>query len=433
MSTFTYDPPRKNCTTIIFDLDETLINTQWFANGERMSMPTKKTKHKWTSFAGAVLVPQRYPRHTSCFLDTTNTGLIHTRPYVFDLLNFCFEHFNVAFWSTATKGYVRNIVLRLLYAMQRQPSEAMFVWASTREPSAESASFVDVFSGKRINKSTRQHPTHDSAKELGYVFDRFPDLSKEHTFLVDNLPTHMVLNNPEHVVYLPPFSYLNADDTILRKVLGMMKTALRTPLAAKKREQKEKKDAKKKKEKREKEEKEKQKKEQKGQKAQKAPKSGKPIANETTTTTTTEEEAAAEEDPRFQPLLLKASALRPIAFHSPTNDGVVYPGGYVGDFRNVAYAHPSGDSWTTNQAVVIPYNGKYMRGTIKKLFPTSHKAAVRLTLKKDNFVFTPAAANTKRKRKPKAETVRVTTALVPYGDLVATDVGTNIAFAYGLY
>ena len=72
-----------NKINIIFDVDETLIHTVY----DDWITINKETKHI-----------------------ITNNRLTLIRDYCSDLLDFCFKHFNVGFWSTGTPKHILPII-----------------------------------------------------------------------------------------------------------------------------------------------------------------------------------------------------------------------------------------------------------------------------------------------------------------------------------
>lgn len=235
MPRFQYNKPKVNHTTLIFDLDHTLVHNQNLHQPQAVEFPSAKQKHKWTfksdldTHTASMVERCRFPLHSSYFALhlSKHNYIIHLRPDVLSFLTFCFEHFNVAFWSAGGYKYVKAIVLHLLHTLQKQPSDILFAWARTEiDCSTSKPKFVDVFT----NTSIQHKPTHMNTtgyyKDMQLVFDKFPSLSRQHTILVDNLPTHNTANIDNCCLILPPFTYLNVHDNILHKLLVRMQSLL---------------------------------------------------------------------------------------------------------------------------------------------------------------------------------------------------------------
>lgn len=74
------------------------------------------------------------------------------------------------------------------------------------------------------------HLRPDALSFLTFCFEHFnvafPSLSRQHTILVDNLPTHSTANIDNCCLILPPFTYLNVHDNILHKLLVRVQSLL---------------------------------------------------------------------------------------------------------------------------------------------------------------------------------------------------------------
>ena len=198
-------------------------------------MPHAKNKFQWEHpMQRRPSSMLRFPQHTECFFDYQHNklypGIIHIRPYLKPFLRYCFQQCNVAFWSTGNADYVRNIVLHLLYIVDKQPHDIIFAWGRTSRSGhghKDSTHFIDCLTGELISQEGLTHHlrSEQNHKHLDYVFSKFPKLIKDTVLLVDNLPSHSTLNKPENVLYLPPYTYMNAHDTILQSLQSKTKTS----------------------------------------------------------------------------------------------------------------------------------------------------------------------------------------------------------------
>lgn len=237
-----YKPIERGRTTVVFDLDHTLMD----ANGLGMHTYDGEVDNKYTA------KPQTYPTHSLLsdvlvFKVINHDGKtkkrgsarnakqenvvvsvlnIHFRPYVVDLLKYCLEHFNVAFWSSASTHYVRKVVQRLTRLCGKTEEDICFAWGRDvyRRPR-----FADAFTGALIKERPSEKENTDFRKSMYQVWDTYPSVDRNHLILFDNLPSHMVANERENHVYVPPFSYLNANDTILRKLLDIIRKKMFGP------------------------------------------------------------------------------------------------------------------------------------------------------------------------------------------------------------
>lgn len=354
----TKSPPR---ATVVFDLDETLINAQHLPS----PCPPLNAKHEWSKWRNDITALQRFPPHSQAFVvsyppegtyKTTETLIVHYRPDVIPLLRWCFAHCYVAFWSTGTERYVRDIVMRLLYDCGQQPKDVLFAWARTPADASvyaiDKIKFVDVFTNAPVRPPRHAMRHASSHKDIAYIFERFPQLSREHVVLVDNLPSHMVGNSPANVLWCPPFTYLNAHDTVLTKMLDALKAIAKT------------------------------------QQPRATPKPATRKAGRKVTANTTAPSKAtggrvvasvpdddssdlSEDNPTpTTSVCFSANDLRDVVSSwSPTNDNVQYVDGYVNHVNSKVYQIDS-TQLKRHQRVVVPYRERYTCGTIVK---TDHR------------------------------------------------------------
>ena len=105
---FTYSPLKPKASVLIFDLDETLLDSSNLYNDTIVTMPTKKNNYVFTKKElEETLYVQRFPTHSIAFLNDTKDRLIYLRPHLLEFLTFCFDHFNVAFWSNGEHTHVK--------------------------------------------------------------------------------------------------------------------------------------------------------------------------------------------------------------------------------------------------------------------------------------------------------------------------------------
>ena len=157
---FAYRPPDPKRATLLFDLDHTLVEVQSQARRGCVTMPTAATGYKFSRFTTPAPTFDRFPAHGlySTIPDlqdaTRAQSIVHYRPHIVPFLHFCFEHFNVGFWSTAAAVNVHHIALNLLRLVDRQPADLMCAWArrnirGSSNPVPEVVKFIDALTVKR--------------------------------------------------------------------------------------------------------------------------------------------------------------------------------------------------------------------------------------------------------------------------------------------
>ena len=348
-------------TTLLFDLDETLVSTQWL-----YPHVTHENDYRTEMV--------RFPEHSRGFISDSN--IVHYRPGVIPFLKRCLAHCHVAFWSTGGKIYVERIVRRLMHDCREPVSSLLFVWARSNAPRAASSSsfdsqttpplnrrvvvhpanaprevdrirFVDVFTGEYITRKTSVHPpntpfrTSDSHKDLQLVFERFPKLSRNHVVLLDNLPNHSVGNDPANVAWIPPFSYLNIHDTVLRTLCRLIPAVPKPPTA----------------------------KTGDSTASTKTPKPPKPTASITPPKPTTS--TTKPSPPRFNANTIRKA----LSTVSPTNNQTLYPSGYLSPFLPTVY-RPDPARFKEGKWVIVPYGEEFAMARIKTVDRVNERLSV---------------------------------------------------------
>lgn len=193
---------KRRCT-VIFDLDETLIDA-------------RSVKNTTTDMTRAT-----FPSHGEFFIMKLNLNkdyMVFIRPYTIELLIHCFHYFNVAFWSSGEHSYVKTVVEHLMGFCKRDISDLCFAWGR----SDTGTTFTDAFTSKTIPDALKMG-NNNYHKNLQTVFKLFPTCNPSSTFLFDNLPTHSLFNSPNNIVYVPPYAFQNHNDTILRNLLEIIR------------------------------------------------------------------------------------------------------------------------------------------------------------------------------------------------------------------
>ena len=184
---FAYNPPDTKRATLLFDLDHTLVEVQNQTHERCVTMPTAATGYKFSGVNTPAPTFDRFPAHGlySTIPDlqdaTFAQSIVHYRPHIVPFLRFCFEHFNVGFWSTAAAVNVHHIALNLLRLVNRQPADLLCVWAKRNIPRSsnrlpEDVKFIDALTNEELQPPTHGVRVTGNHKDLHYVYDRFPKL-----------------------------------------------------------------------------------------------------------------------------------------------------------------------------------------------------------------------------------------------------------------
>lgn len=195
-----FDPTR---STVILDLDETLVSTISSKN------------------SNADVLPSQLPVHSEWFVapnpNNQSIWVVFVRPYTYNLLIHCLHHFNVAIWSSAEHEYVKSVVEHLMSYCERDVKELSFVWGR----SEKNYQFVDAFTLENIPDAFGQK-NRDNHKYLQNVFNRFPKCKQSSTLLFDNRPNYRLFNSTKNIVHVPPYHHINHHDSILRHFIDII-------------------------------------------------------------------------------------------------------------------------------------------------------------------------------------------------------------------
>ncbi|CAI8591949.1 unnamed protein product [Vicia faba] len=140
--------------------------------------------------------------------DTTiSRKAVFKRPYYLEFLNFCFERFDVAVWSSRLKKYVDRVVDYLMGDMKQR---LIFCWDLSH---CTETSFRTL--------ENRHKPL--VFKDLRKIWDNYdPNLpwdkgyyNESNTLLLDDSPYKALLNPPYNSIFPHTYSYENQNDISL--------------------------------------------------------------------------------------------------------------------------------------------------------------------------------------------------------------------------
>ena len=253
------------------------------------------------------------------------------------------------FWSTAAAVNVHHIALNLLRLVDRQPADLLCVWArrnirsSKRLP--EYVKFIDALTNEELQPPLHGVRVTGNHKDLHYVYNRFPKLCSNYITLVDNLPDHAIGNPSKGFLWIPAFTFLNVNDSVLDKLLRHLQRLWRVRCKDKNTH----------------------KKLTKGN----TKNTTKGDATKTTKANQTTKSA-------LPPILVNADDLRACLHDvSFTNNGELFPGGYVTNSANRTYTVTS-KQLRCYQPVILSVNGRYQRGSVRKIDRAKDTAIVRI-------------------------------------------------------
>lgn len=343
---FTYSPLKPNASVLIFDLDDTLLDFARLYNSTTVTMPTAKNNYVFTqNELDKTLHAERFPKHCITFLNDTKDCLIYLRPYLLEFLTFCFDHFNVAFWSNGEQTHVKHVVLQILRYLKKSPKDIAFAWGSLNEMKNTKPKFIDVFTKKVLHYTKLQVLTYTDHKDMEYVFHTFPKRDKTDFILFDNMPNFFIHNLP-NIAYIPPFTRYNIYDCILHMLICKMKAYFKPQFDAYKKAHSTTKEP------TSKNSKKKSKKELQHTKKQ-LPK-----------LVDTQKDTTTEKDEFKLQLRLPIKELKWLEKESPTCNNTIYPNGEINfPYKKIYTCNNS--VFKKNENVIVPVNDSYVIAKIK--------------------------------------------------------------------
>lgn len=168
---------------LVLDVDQTLIQSEYIkgTSKEKVEQKFKKDLEKFENFRVC-----------------NNEYLTFVRPYIRDFIKFCFDHFNVIIWSSATPDYLQEILEYLVYPVS-YPLEVL--------------SRVDCIS---VN--------FNYLKELAYISNGY-DVSLDDVVAVDD-SVSCYSSGYANVLKIPAFSIYSNDTEKHKTILSIMQDKL---------------------------------------------------------------------------------------------------------------------------------------------------------------------------------------------------------------
>tara|TARA_B100000029_G_scaffold501052_1_gene573760 strand:- start:543 stop:1466 length:924 start_codon:yes stop_codon:yes gene_type:complete len=195
-----------NKINIIFDLDETLVHSK--------SIKTPPNGEKYLNNI-------ENQNQDLAFLKVSPTThfMVHKRPYYKELLDYCYKHHNVSFWTAGTPNYCMGILDKILTPHQLKKAKIIFARHKPNE------------TYNCNNSELYRHKTVDgSYPKLLPILWKHPKykrkFNKKNTVLFDNSEFH-TSRYPKNTVNVPDFSPNNQNeiqnDRYLLDVLNSLK------------------------------------------------------------------------------------------------------------------------------------------------------------------------------------------------------------------
>lgn len=188
----------KNKINIIFDIDDTLVHTEY-----------NKTYH------------DKYIRlNNEIQYIITNKSLTFIRDYTYDLLNYCFNYFNVGFWSTGTEKHILPIIKKLIPNKNDYNKINLLLCRHRYNP--QNTIYKNILTKKKYKISDYNYYP---IKPLDLLFEN-PDFKKKfnknNTILIDDSAFHVSIN-PNNSIFIPTFCYQHNDNILFELLIFLDK------------------------------------------------------------------------------------------------------------------------------------------------------------------------------------------------------------------
>jgi TFIIF-interacting CTD phosphatase-like protein len=180
-----------NKLNIIFDIDETLIQSHHNESGILYKGDMMMGKSKKGDF------------------------LIYLRPYLRQLLEFCYKYFNISYWTSGETDYAQSILKNILTKSQYEKTKMILARVDQNE-------FKDCKTDK--NYVINLHNDY-IGKPLDYLWDH-PDFrytfNRNNTVIIDDNPLNIALNQ-HNSIFIYPWCRFDKKDRKLKTLIKLLK------------------------------------------------------------------------------------------------------------------------------------------------------------------------------------------------------------------
>ena len=191
---------------LIFDLDETLIQSIQ----DNINLETK-------------YMVENTQLSQIAFININNIfKVIYIRPFCLTLLDFCYKHFDVSFWTSGTHNYCRGVINTLLNETQKQQTK--FIIAKYNK---DKNKIINLKSNK-VYDISKFYPNQQ--KPLIYLW-KHPDFNKylnqNNTILIDN-SIQVVKPYLDNSILVYSYCRLNHQDDVLNTLKDKLSIIFKT-------------------------------------------------------------------------------------------------------------------------------------------------------------------------------------------------------------
>ena len=129
------------------------------------------------------------------------------RPYLDELLDYCYENFNVSFWTAGSYLYCREVIRIILN--EEQYKKTKFILSKHGD-----SSIIEIKSNKIINEDIN----NINCKSLNLLYNADYNFTKDNTLIVDD-NIYVCNFNSENSIRIIPYDRINSHDKALNQLL----------------------------------------------------------------------------------------------------------------------------------------------------------------------------------------------------------------------
>ncbi len=183
---------KKNIMNIIFDLDETLVQTL------DINFEDNKTYLVENPSLSNIAILNIPGNNRSTFL--------YIRPYFLKLIDFCYRHFYVSFWTAGTDKYCNSIINILLTPEQKKITKIIL--------SRDSQDKTKIINNKNGNSYSIEDYNQQKPLDLLWENYDFQNFNKKNTLIIDN-SYNVTKYYPYNSILVESYCRLNEEDEVL--------------------------------------------------------------------------------------------------------------------------------------------------------------------------------------------------------------------------
>jgi len=205
---------------LIFDLDSTLIQSLYMDGNITFINDIKGVEFFHIMYSikkqGRKSKKKRKGKTKKCkpTMKETKKFIVFQRAYLSTFLRFCFNNFNVGFWTNGTIGYMNEILKKIL--LPEELKKCICILGRVKMNDDEI-----VYKDLKNKRKFKIKKTNDSySKKLEYIYNK--KITKNNTLLFDDGLYNKAVNC-DNVILIPEYKYNIQNDKCLFRLMEILK------------------------------------------------------------------------------------------------------------------------------------------------------------------------------------------------------------------